>query len=73
MLLLYYSISTPVIVIVILALAEELLDSIWLVVISLSGMLLSAGEVSDTTTTGKPTSIITRATKGISLFTIAIS
>jgi hypothetical protein len=63
-----YSLSIPVIVIVIVALAEELLASVGLVVISLSGMLLSVGEVSDTTNTGKLASITTRAIKGISFF-----
>ena len=63
-----YSLSAPVIAIVIAALAEELLASVWLAVISLSGMLLSIGEVSDTTNAGKPASITTKAIKGISLF-----
>ena len=62
-----YPSSTAYIVIVIVALAEELLASVWLVVISLSGMVLSVGGalVSDITNTGKPASITTRAIKGL--------
>jgi hypothetical protein len=71
-----YSLGIPVIVIVIEALAEELLASVWLVVISSSGMLLSESEtlLSDTTDTGNLASIITSTTrtiKRISLFTTA--
>ena len=78
MLLLYYSVNTPVIVIVIAALAEELLASVWLVVISLSGVSLSAREVlvSDTADADDPASITTsttRAIRRISLFTISLS
>ena len=58
------------------ALAEELLASVWLAVISLLGMLLLVSEVlvSDTTDAGYLASIITsttRAIKRISLFTFA--
>jgi len=62
-------------VIVIVALAEELLASVWLVVISLSGLVLSAREVSvsDTPDVDNPTSITTRAIKRIILFTSATS
>ena len=68
MLFLYYSVNTPVIVIVIVALAEELLASVWLVVISLSLMLLSVSEepVSDTADADDPASITTSATRAIS-------
>ena len=70
-----YSSATVYIVIVITALAEELLASVWLVVISLSVTPVSASEapVSDTTNTGKPANIMTRAIRGISLFTCTIS
>jgi len=72
-----YSSATAYMVIVIVALAEELLTSVWLVVISLSGMLLSAIEepVSDTTDADDPASIITNITKAIkriSLFIAAV-
>jgi hypothetical protein len=68
-----YSSATAYIVIVIVAVAEELLASVGMVGISSSGMLLSVGKVSDTTNTGKPASITTRTIKGISLFTISLS
>ncbi len=76
--LLAHSLATPYIVIVIVALAEELLALVWLVVISLSRMLLSPSEasLSDTTDADDPANIITsttRATKKISLFTSTIS
>jgi len=59
-------------VIVIVALAEELLASVWLVAISLSGLVLSASDVSDTADGDDPASITistTRANKRINLFT----
>jgi len=73
-----YSSATAYIVIVIVALAEELLVSVWLVIVSLSGMFLSASEVpvSDTADADDPASIITsitRAIKRISLFTSTTS
>jgi len=64
-----YSSIIPVTVMEIEALAEELLASVLLVVISLSGESLYTGEVSDTTITGKLANITAKATKGISLFT----
>jgi len=77
MLPLYYSVNTPVMVIIIEALAEELLASVWLVVISLSGMLLSVDEalVSDAADIDKPASVTTSATRAIkrtSLFTVSM-
>jgi len=64
-----YSSIIPVTVMEIEALAEELLASVLLVVISLSGVSLYTGEVSDTTITGKLANITAKAIKGISLFT----
>ena len=68
--MLAYSSSTAYIVIVMVALAEELLALARLLVTSLSGMVLSISEVlvSEPTNTGKPASITTRVIKGISLF-----
>ena len=63
-------------VIVMVALAEELLALLILLVTSLSGMLLSVGKVSDITDAGNLAIIITsttRAIKRISLFTISLS
>ena len=54
----------------IVALAEELLASVWLVVIWLSAMLLFVGgaQALDITNMGKPASIATTAIKEIGLF-----
>jgi len=60
-------------VIVIVALAEELLASVWLVVISLSGMLLSTSGVSDTADAGNYASIITSTTRAIKRISLFIS
>jgi hypothetical protein len=67
-----YSSSAPVIVIV--ALAEELLASVWLVVISLSGTLLSESEmlvssVADARKLANIITSITKTSKRISRFT----
>jgi len=70
-----YSSATAYIVIVIVALAEELLTSVWMVVISLSGMLVSVKEVSvsDAITTGRLANISARAIKRISFFNSSLS
>lgn len=62
-----YSLDTAYIVIVIVALAEELLALLILLVTSLSGILVSAIEVpvSDITDAGKIASIITSTTRAI--------
>lgn len=71
-----YSPSPVYIVIVIVAPAEELYASVWLVVVSFSGILLSIGVVSDTADADDPASIITsntRVIKRISFFTSTTS
>ena len=75
MLLLCYSLSTPVIVIAIVELDEESLASVWQVIVSSSGMLLSAIGVlkQGIADADDPASITTstRPIKGISLFMVA--
>ena len=70
-----YSSATAYIVIVMVALAGELLALLILIVASLLGALVSASEalVSDATNTGNPATSATRAIKKISLFNFTIS
>ena len=70
-----YSSSIPVIVIVIVALAEELLAAVWLVVSLLSEMLVSGGEalVSDTADADDTANTITKAIRRIRPFTFTTS
>jgi hypothetical protein len=66
-----YSSATAYIVIVMVALAEELVAPIWLVVISLSGMLVSAIEMTAPLSPNriKPSSRATSVTEMTSLVT----
>jgi hypothetical protein len=66
-----YSLITPVIVLVIVALAEELLASVWPVVILLSGILASATEMLRSVRPNRisPANRIARIIKAVSPFT----
>jgi len=65
-----YSSSPVYVVIVVVALDEELLVSVWIEVVSLSALVLSAGELTSTINIGN---IITRTIRSVNFLTFITS